>query len=405
MRKRFPLHWQILLSLVLALVFGYFFPGFTRYSGWMGILFLNALKMVVIPLIISSIITGVIKLGESNRIGRLGLKTIFYYLGTSFLAILTGLILVNLFKPGLGANLADMATIENIPTDRMGFSAILMGIVPSNIFAAIVNGEILPIIFFSVLFGFFISKTKPEHASLLSNFFDAVYNVIMKLTSFIIRFAPLGIFAIVAGEVAKNAGRLGGVATSLGLYMMVVLLGLLIHGLITLPLIVKFIGKSKPYRHLQNMASVLLTAFSTSSSSATLPLTIDSTVKKSGVSEKISGFTLPLGATINMDGTALYECVAALFIAQAYGIDLSFGQQMIVVATALLASIGAAGIPMAGLIMLTIILSAVNLPLEGVGLILAVDRILDMTRTTINVWSDSCGAVVIARTEGEKLLL
>jgi Na+/H+-dicarboxylate symporter len=278
-----------------------------------------------------------------------------------------------------------------------------MGIVPSNLFQSMANGEILPVIFFSLLFGYFITRIKDEKRNFLQQFFDSAYDVIMKLTMLIIRFAPLGIFSIVAVEVAKNSDRLMDVAGSMGLYMLVVIAGLLCHALITLPLIVRIIGKAKPFVHLRNMMSALLTAFSTSSSSATLPLTIESTVNKSGVSPSVSSFTLPLGATVNMDGTALYECVAAVFIAQAYGIELSFGQQLIVVATSLLASIGAAGIPMAGLVMLSIILSAVNLPLEGLGLILAVDRILDMIRTTVNVWSDSSGAVVIAKSEGEKL--
>jgi Na+/H+-dicarboxylate symporter len=188
----------------------------------------------------------------------------------------------------------------------------------------------------------------------------------------------------------------------MAIYMLTVALALSIHAFVTLPILTKLIGKAHPYKHLKNMISPLLTAFSTSSSSATLPLTIEAVENDSGVSNKITSFTLPLGATINMDGTALYECVAAMFIAQVYGIDLSFTEQIVVVVTALLASVGAAGIPMAGLVMITIILSAVHLPLEGVGLILAVDRILDMYRTSVNVWSDSCGAVIIAKSEGEK---
>ncbi|MCB0748225.1 MAG: dicarboxylate/amino acid:cation symporter, partial [Ignavibacteriae bacterium] len=189
----------------------------------------------------------------------------------------------------------------------------------------------------------------------------------------------------------------------LGIYMITVLLGLFIHGTITLPLIIKFIGKADPFKHFKAMTTPLLTAFSTSSSGATLPLTMEAVEYNSGVSNKITSFTLPLGATINMDGTALYECVAAIFIAQAYGVELSILQQIIIVLTSLLASIGAASIPMAGLVMMTIILTAVGLPLEGVGLILAVDRLLDMSRTVINVWSDSCAAVVIAKSEGEIL--
>jgi len=204
-------------------------------------------------------------------------------------------------------------------------------------------------------------------------------------------------------KVVADQDDLIGLIGSMSRYMGVVILGLAIHALVVLPLLMRLIGKARPFAHLKNMTTPLLTAFSTSSSGATLPLTMTTVEQKSGVSNKVSSFTLPLGATINMDGTALYECVAAMFIAQAYGVEMTIANQVIIVATALLASIGAAAIPMAGLVMMTVILTAVQLPLEGVGLILAVDRILDMFRTTVNVWSDSCGAVIIAKSEGEKL--
>jgi len=260
----------------------------------------------------------------------------------------------------------------------------------------------LSIIFFAILFGFFITKVGKKHSELLQQFFTSIFEVMMKITLFVIKFTPLGVFGLVAKTVADQ-DDFTGLVSSMGLYMLTVIIALSIHAFVTLPLIVRFIGKSKPFRHLKNMTTPLLTAFSTSSSAATLPLTITAVEEKSGVSNKISSFTLPLGATVNMDGTALYECIAAIFIAQAYGVDLTFVQQLIIVLTALLASIGAAAIPMAGLVMMTVILTAIGLPLEGVGLIIAVDRILDMFRTATNVWSDSCGAVVIAKTEGEDL--
>lgn len=225
----------------------------------------------------------------------------------------------------------------------------------------------------------------------------------MKLTHFVILFTPLGILGIVVGVIAEQRDNLGEVLGSMGKYVSTVLIGLIIHATITLPLIIRTIGKVNPLKHFKALSTPLLTAFSTRSSSATLPLTIDAIENNAGVSNKISSFVLPLGATINMDGTALYECVAAMFIAQAYGVEMSILSQAIVVFTALLASIGAAGIPMAGLVMISVILTAVGLPLEGVGLILAVDPLLDMCRTTVNVWSDSCGAVTIAKSEGEIL--
>jgi Na+/H+-dicarboxylate symporter len=223
----------------------------------------------------------------------------------------------------------------------------------------------------------------------------------MEITMFIIKFAPLGIFGIVANQISQ-VPDLWVLAQRLGLYMLTVIAGLLIHMLITLSITLKMLGKVNPLQHLRNMSVPILTAFSTSSSNATLPLSLEAVEHKSGVSNKIASFTLPLGATVNMNGTALYECVAVMFIAQAYGIDLNFTQQMVVVFTALLAAIGSAGIPMAGLVMMAIVMNAVGLPLEGIGLILAVDRILDMFRTVVNVYGDTCGAVVVARSEGEQ---
>jgi Na+/H+-dicarboxylate symporter len=398
---KIKLHWQILIALILSVIFGLYIPNGVKYVSWMGEIFLTALKMVIIPLILSSIISGVTSMGGGSNLGRLGIKTLLYYVSTSILAILTGLMLVNIIKPGVGVDLGFTKNVEALPENIGSISDILYRIIPSNIFESMVNGDILPIIFFSIIFGIFITQVSAKYKESLTTFFEAVFEVMMKITMFIIRFTPLGIFGIVANEVHKNSDQLANIAGSMAIYMLTVFFALMIHAFISLPLIVRFVARAKPYKHFNNMISPLLTAFSTASSSATLPLTMEATENKSGVSNKITSFTLPLGATINMDGTALYECVAAMFIAQVYGIELHFTQQIIVVVTALLASIGAAGIPMAGLVMITIILSAVGLPLEGIGLILAVDRILDMIRTSVNVWSDSCGAVTIARSENE----
>jgi len=467
--KKIQLHWQILIALILAIIYGVIFPttysvseqtlnklekkglsseiiiklkpiensvyrtraefiskietrigsdDFNKYSGeiiknsyinaevdwisWMGDIFLRALKMLIIPLILSSLISGITNIGGGGNLGRLGLKTFGYYIMTSIFAILTGLFFVNMIKPGIGADLSFSQKVEGLVEKQKSVKEIVIDIVPDNIFAAFNESDMLSIIFFAILFGFFITKIGKRPRQILSEFFNSLFDVMMKITMFVIRFTPLGIFGIVAKVVADQDDLIG-LGSRMGLYMGTVIAALAIHFFITLPLIVKFIGKSKPFNHLKNMSTPLLTAFSTSSSGATLPLTINAVEKNSGVSNKISSFTLPLGATINMDGTALYECVAAMFIAQAYGVELTLIQQIIVVVTALLASIGAAAIPMAGLVMITVILTAVGLPLEGVGLILAVDRILDMFRTATNVWSDSCGAVVIAKSEGEKL--
>lgn len=403
---KLKLHWQIVIAFIVAILIGLFIPQQVDYVRWLGDIFLRALKLIIVPLILTSIISGVTNLGGGQNLGRLGLKTISYYVLTSFFAILAGLVLVNIIKPGIGADLGLKMDVPELAAISGGIGDIGMRIIPTNIFSALVEADMLAIIFFSILFGYFITKVEGKYSTFMIDLFNSGFEVMMKLTSFIIKFAPLGILGIVAGVVADQAAdksKLLSMVQHLGMYMLTVLSGLAFHGMITLPLILKFLAKSDPFLHFKAMSLPLITAFSTSSSSATLPLTMDAVEKNSGVPNKISSFVLPLGATVNMDGTALYECVAAMFIAQAYGIELTFIQQMIVVVTALLASIGAAGIPMAGLVMISVVLSAVGLPLEGVGLILAVDRILDMCRTTVNVWSDSCGAVTIAKTEGETL--
>jgi Na+/H+-dicarboxylate symporter len=401
--RKIPLHWQILIALVLAIFYGlYMSDEAVSYVSWMGDVFLRALKMLIIPLIVSSLISGIANIGSGSNLGRLGVKTILYYVSTSFLAILTGQVLVNAIKPGIGVDRELGFKVDGLSDRELSLGDTLIEMVPENIFQAFNNNDMLAIIFFAVLFGFFVTRAGTENRDIMKKAFNAIFDVMMKITMFVIRFTPLGIFGIVA-KVISEQDDLASLASSMGLYMGTVILALIIHFFITLPIILRFIGRAKPFRHMKNMSTPLLTAFSTSSSGATLPLTITAVEKNSGVSNKISSFTLPLGATINMDGTALYECVAAIFIAQVYGVELTLVEQGIIVLTALLASIGAAAIPMAGLVMITVILTAVGLPLEGVGLILAVDRILDMFRTCTNVWSDSCAAVVIAKSEGETL--
>jgi len=400
---KLKLHWQILIALGIAVLYGLFLTDYVNYVGWMGQLFLRALKMIIVPLILTSIISGVANIGDAKNLGRLGLKTFLYYVTTSLMAIITGLILVNIIQPGVGVDLGLKSEIPKLTATSGDLGEIILRMVPTNIFDALASADMLAIIFFSILFGYFITRVDEKYKVMFADFFNGAFEIMMELTHFVIKFTPLGILGIVAVLVADQANNLLNLIGSLGKYMSAVLLGLIIHSFITLPLIVKLIARSNPYLHAKAMSAPLLTAFSTSSSSATLPLTLDAVENNSGVSNKITSFVLPLGATVNMDGTALYECVAAMFIAQAYGIHLTFISQIVVVVTALLASIGAAGIPMAGLIMISVVLSAVGLPLEGVGLILAVDRFLDMCRTTVNVWSDSCGAVTVAKTEGETL--
>lgn len=374
-----------------------------NYISWMGILFLKALKMVIIPLILMSIISGIANIGSAGNLGRLGLKTIIYYLSSSTAAIIAGLFFVNIIRPGIGIDKSYGGSV-GIP-EQTGHSLkdTLLNIIPENIFQAFIDNQMLSIIFFAILFGFFITKIHVKSRLFLTDFFNSGFEVMMKITMFIILFTPFGVFGLVAEKIADQSGQIMNFLGVLGMYSVTVLSALFFHAVVILPIFLKFVAKVSPWKHFKAMRAALLTAFSTSSSAATLSLTMESVENKSGVSNKISGFTLPLGATINMDGTALYEAVAALFIAQAYGYDLALAEQIIIVVTALLVSIGAAGIPMAGLFMISIILTAVDLPLAGIALILPVDRILDMFRTSINVWSDSCGAVIVARSEREKL--
>lgn len=402
---RIKLHWQILIALSLGVIYGIYFPGYALYVSWMGELFLRALKMLIVPLIMSSMIVGVSNIGNADNLGRLGLKTIGFYLFTSLIAILTGLFLVNIIKPGIGISIGFTSEVSKDTFENQSLGNILIRIVPDNIISAMAKGDILSLIFFSLLFGFFLTKLDDKLSVPLKAFFESLFAIMMKITLFVIKFTPLGIFAIVADVIAKQAGDINtlySIFSRMSLYMITVLSGIFIHKFITLSIILKSFGIN-PIKHLKNMLSVLLTAFSTSSSNATLPLTMEAVENKSGVSNKISSFTLPLGATINMNGTALYECVAVMFIAQVYGIELNYYMQFVVVITALLAAIGSAGIPMAGLVMMTVILNAVGLPLEGIGLILAVDRILDMFRTSLNVYGDTCCAVIIAKSEGENI--
>ncbi len=363
--------------------------------------FLRLLRMAIMPLIITSITAAVISVGERHNLGVLGARTFGYYVVSSLLAIMTGLFLVNLFKPGVGSTIRLDEAVTDIPATRQSFSDILIDIIPENPFAALAEGQVLPIIFFCILLGYFISQLDDPYRTQLGGFFQAAFRAMMKLTRFVVWSAPLGVFGINAKIVATTGFE---AFRTLGFYFVVVLIGLAIHAAITLPVLLRLFTGKNPMRHYRGMPPALITAFSTCSSIVTLPLTMEAVTDNSKVSEKISSFVLPIGATVNMDGTALYECVATIFIAQIYGFDLSLTEQAIVVVTALLASIGAASVPMAGLVMMSIILTAVGLPLEGVALILAVDRILDMFRTAVNVLSDSVGTVIVAKLDGEDVL-
>jgi len=418
---KLKLHWQILIALLLAVIAGSLagtdgsLLGVRYYAvfDFIGTLFLNALKMLIVPLVVSSIIVGIAGIGSGSAFGKLGLRTLVYYLTTSLFAILVGLVVVNMIAPGIvdgaparhllgmSGNVGDVvASVAGKGTgDLVG---VFLRMVPDNLIAAAADGQMLGLIFFSLLFGFFMTKIEEDYAESMYNFWQGLFQVMMKITDWVMRFAPIGIFGLVAKVVAGTGYS---AFVPLAWFFFSVLAALSIHFLVVLPALLFFVGRVNPLHHYRAMAPALLTAFSTSSSAATLPLTMECVEKNAGVSNRTSSFVLPLGATVNMDGTALYECVAAIFIAQAYGIELGFVQQFTIVLMALVTSIGVAAIPSASLVAIAIILAAVGLPLEAIGLILAVDRILDMCRTSVNVFSDSCGAVIIARVTGESDIL
>lgn len=430
--RKLPLHWKILIAIVLAIIVGYSTGkdaslfGITFYSifDFFGTLFLNGLKMVIVPLIAASIISGIAGIGGARGLGKLGGKTILYYLTTSLFAILIGLVLVNLIQPGVvdGKPIKEIlavtdaqvhATQARVAGHGAGSIAdVLLSMLPVNIVKAAADGQMLGLIVFSLLFGYFISHINEAYAETQYNFWQGLFEVMMKITDLVISFAPYGVFALIAKVVAgfDTHGNDASIAIeALSKFSLTVVLALAIHFFGVLPVLLRLVGRVNPFRHYKAMVPALLTAFSTASSSATLPVTIDCVEKNAKVSNRTTSFVLPLGATVNMDGTALYECVVAIFIFQAFGFDLSFTQQFLIVFTALLTSIGVAGIPSASLIAIMIILRQVGLPeaqaAAGLSMVLVVDRVLDMCRTSVNVFSDSCGAVIIARSEGEEGVL
>ena len=367
-----------------------------------GDLFLRLLQMLVVPLIVSSLITGVTGMGDLRTLGSIGGRAITFYLTTSFVAILTGILVVNLIEPGKGAELAllEEGATEGLITQAPGGVGVVLwqqleGLIPKNPLAAATQGDMLPVIFFSLLIGVFISMAEhhdgSKDAAIVRRFFSGLFDVMMQMTLFVVKFAPVGVFGF---TLYAAAGKGPAAFTVLGWYVLSVFIALVIHATITLPTILRLFTGRSPLDYMRSMTTALVTAFSTASSNGTLPLTMQN-AEEAGVRPQVTSFVLPLGATINMDGTALYEAVAVLFIAQVYGIDLSLAQQGLVALTALLASIGAAGIPHAGMVMMVVVLNAVGLPTSAVALILAVDRILDMCRTTVNVWSDSIAAAVV----------
>jgi Na+/H+-dicarboxylate symporter len=398
--KNMPLWKQIFIALTLGLLLGISLnqSGHGEYAASLkpiGDLFLNGIKMLIVPLIFISLVSGVTSLRDMATMGRLSIKTLALYLGTTAVAITIGLALAAVFQPGVGIELGSAATVA--AAESPSLVATLVGLVPANPVAAFAQGNVLQIIIFAILFGLAITLAG-DAARPVKVFMDSLNEVFYKFTGIIISFAPYGVFALITW-VAGTYGleMLAPLAKVIG----VVYLGCIIHAVVVYSGLIKFVARLNPVRYVQGVIEPAIVAFSSTSSAGTLPITMMSAERNLGVSRGVSSFVLPLGTTINMDGTALYQGVCALFIAQAYGIDLSFAQYATIVLTATLASIGTAGVPGAGLIMLSLVLTSVGLPLEGVAIIAGIDRVLDMARTSLNVVGDCAVAVLVAKSEGQ----
>ena len=405
-KKGLALHWQILIAIVLGILFGFYFTEQVAYVDWLGIVFMRLLKMIVVPLVFCSVVGGVANISATDDFLRLGGKTLGYYLFTCLIAILTGLVLVNLIKPGQGLAIALPKTVSVESIMQMTPRDFLLNIIPDNVFQAFATMNMVGIILFAIVFGICLGKSIHPGAQKVQQAIEGIGDVILNLTLYILKLAPIGIFGIIASVVAAEAGnseKLIQMLESQGVYALTVLLGISFHLFITLSVLL-FMRRINPFEHLYRMRDVLLMAFSTASSNGTLPLTLSHIKSRCSVSGKIANFTLPLGATVNMNGTSLYECIAVIFIAQVYGMDLSVTQQIFIVFATLLVGIGSAGIPMASLVMTVVIIQLIGLPSESIGLIMLVDRFLDMARTTLNVYGDTVCTVLIAKSEEDKKL-
>lgn len=375
-----------------------------------GTLFLHALMLVVVPLVSSSIISGVAKMAQDHSFGRLGAKTFFFYILTTFLAVVIGVTFVNLLQPGQGVNVAGLDLSSHVDTAKKASSILegdniknlILEIIPSNIIDALSKAQMLGIIFFSIIFGFCIPKIQSNEAEKLTSFIGGIFSVMIQVTHLVLKCLPIGVFCLVAETFASFGFES---LKTLAWFFLTAILALTTFSAIVLSVLLKFVAKVSPFRHIKAMGPAIATAFSTSSSSATLPVTMDCVEKRAKVSNKVCSLVIPLGTSMNMSGSALYECVAALFVAQAFGVEISITTQIVVGFLALLTSLGVAGIPAGSLVCVIVILKTLGLPPEGIGLFLAVDRILDMCRTTVNVFSDSCCAVLVARSEGETQVL
>lgn len=406
MKKGFVL--KVLFAIVLAVMAGSLTGAnstiaglsFIRIYDLIGQLFLNGLTLVVVPLVMSSIVTGTARLGNESSFSSLSAKTFTFFVMTTFVAVLIGFTLTMWLEPGLFYH-ADLESLSHLHIQEQGdgfdkISQVFLMVVPSNIFETAAQGKILGLIFFSMAFGLFSARIPPHLSSILIGFWEGMFQVMLKMTNLVMRALPVGVFGLVAKVVATTGLD---TITPVALFFSTVMLGLATFALIFLPLLLWTIARLNPINFFRAMAPALFTAFCTSSSAATLPVTIDCLEKRASLSTRITSFVVPIGGTINLAGTALYSCSAVVFIAQAYGAELDAGMQLMIFTMAFLTSFGVAGIPSATLITLVIMLQMINIPTEGIGLILAVDRFLDMARTPVNALTNATCAALVSRTE------
>lgn len=411
---KLSLHWQMGIALMLGTTLGFVFCD--TYNVWgniikgVGDIFLHAINMIVIPLVFLSTVLGISTMTDSKSMGRIAIKTFLYFIVTAVIAAVVGVIVTDILRPGYGTHKADVEADEILETAQAVEASSLMDkvvdIVPSNIFEAFSSGNILPIIFFSLLLGYFITKIHANRQATINNLFESFNDVIMSLTNFIIRFAPLGIFAIVMVLVGKQASDISALKEcfrNFAFFVIVVWISLIVMGGIVLPIMVGLMAKVSPIKHLKQIYSALMVAFSTSSSYSALPLIISDAKEKMGVSNNIASFTVPLGITFNKIGTIVYECVAVIFVAQAVGMDLSAAQQVSLIGASIVTVLGAPSVPMAGVITLAVLLAAMGLPTDYIGMFMAIDILCDMPKTLLNAYSVSCSAIIVARSEGEIL--
>jgi len=407
--KKIPLHTKIFIGLFLGIIVGLIFGPKARSIEFIGTIFIRLITLVVVPLVFFSLALGTASLGDIKKLGRVGLKTFLYFMLTTAIAITIGLAAANLLKPGTGLNeqvkqelfknyQQAAQTKISAAQEKPSLISVLVNIVPTNPIRAMAEGEMLQVIFLALVFGLCLTLIKPEKSKPLIHFFEGANETVLQVVNLVMKFAPYGVLALLASII----GQFGlGILMTLLKYALVTFLGLLFHALVIDGLLVRFLGRMRPGKFYKGTSDAMLIAFSTSSSNATIPVALEC-LDELKVKREYSSFVVPLGATINMDGTALYQGVAAVFIAQIYGIPLSLGAQATVVLMAILASIGAAGVPGAGMIMLAMVLKQIGIPLEGIALILGVDRLLDMCRTTVNMIGNMAASVFIHSSEEKR---